>query len=204
VEPVLEILDAIPRSERPPVVLDAGCGEGFLLGALAAARSIDGFGLDISVPAIELAARAYPGVVWIVANADRRLPFPAGSLDFVISVTARRNGEELSRVLRQGGRALVAVPGEDDLAELRQAVLGRADARDRAESAIAELAPHLDLVSRRSIRRKASHTAEEVRDLLTATYRGARARERERAAGLGAMEITSSRELLLFHHSAVP
>jgi hypothetical protein len=77
-------------------------------------------------------------------------------------------------------------------------VLGRAENRDRTVSAIEELAPHLVLVSRRSLRRKTHYAASEVRDLLAATYRGGRRRERERAEEIGEMEFTSSRELLLF------
>ena len=198
VAPILEALDSVSKKADPPSVLDVGCGEGYLVGSLAAARKIEGIGVDISVPAIELAAKTYPGVTWIVANADRRLPFPSGAFDFVMSVTARRQGGELARLLSPTGRALVVVPGPDDLAELREAVLGRAENRDRAAPAIEELAPHLHLVSRRSLRRKRRYAANEVRDLLSVTYRGARTRERERASEIGDIEITSSRELLLF------
>jgi 23S rRNA (guanine745-N1)-methyltransferase len=198
VEPVREVLEGATLGSEPPAVLDLGCGEGFLLGSLAAQRPMDAAGVDISVPAIELAAKRYPAVVWIVANADRRLPFADASFDFAMSVTARRNGGELRRLLRAGGRALVVVPGEDDLAELREAVLGRADRKDRAAAAIAELSRGLEPVLHRTIRRTTRHTAEEVRDLLAATYRGARDREKERARSVGAMDITVSRELLVF------
>jgi len=200
VEPIREALDgavSVSGTIRP-AVLDLGCGEGFLLGSLAGARSMDAYGADISVPAIELAAKKYPKITWIVANADRRLPFSDGSFDFVMSVTARRNGGELRRLLRADARALVVVPGEDDLGELREALLGRMDRKDRAAPAIAELAGDLDLVSRRTIRRAARFSAGEARDLLAATYRGARSRERERAKTIGEMEVTLSRELLMF------
>jgi 23S rRNA (guanine745-N1)-methyltransferase len=200
VPPILETLDSVSRRTKadPPAALDLGCGEGYLLGSIANERKIDGFGVDISVPAIEVAAKTYPELTWLVANADRRLPLRDAAFDFVMSVTARRNGVELARLLARGGRALVVVPGPDDLAELREAVLGRAENRDRTASAIEELAPHLELVSRRPLRRRTRYAASEVRDLLAATYRGGRTRERERAEEIGGMEITSSRELLVF------
>ena len=198
VEPLLDVLDGAAPEAESPAVLDLGCGEGFLLGALSAQRRMDAAGVDISVYAIELAAKKYPGIRWIVANADRRLPFSDGAFDFILSVTARRNGGELRRLLRPGGRAVVAVPGEDDLAELREAVLGRADRKDRATAALAELSRDLEPVARRTIRRRTRYESAEVRDLLAATYRGARDRERERAQDVGAMEITASRELLVF------
>jgi 23S rRNA (guanine745-N1)-methyltransferase len=200
-EPSLEALDAAAPGTNRPAVLDLGCGEGFLLGSLARARRMEAFGADISIPAIELAAKKYPEITWLVSNADRRLPFSDGSFDFVMSVTARRNGGELRRLLRAEGRALVVVPGEDDLGELREALLGRMDRKDRAAPAVAELAGDLELVSRRTIRRVARFSALEARDLLSATYRGARSRERERAEWIGEMDVTLSRELLVFRRA---
>jgi hypothetical protein len=40
--------------------------------------------------------------------------------------------------------------------------------------------------------------AEEIRDALAATYRGARESERRRLAEIGAMEVTLSYDLLVF------
>ncbi|HEY6050573.1 MAG TPA: rRNA (guanine-N1)-methyltransferase, partial [Thermoanaerobaculia bacterium] len=57
VGPILEELDGTAREAGPPAVLDLGCGEGFLLGSLAKARTLDAAGADISIPAIELAAK---------------------------------------------------------------------------------------------------------------------------------------------------
>ncbi|MEP6769209.1 MAG: methyltransferase domain-containing protein [Acidobacteriota bacterium] len=199
-EEVLREFDSLP----PPAagerlaVLDVGCGEGFLLGSLARSRAIAARGIDISVPAIELAAKRYPEATWIVGNADRGLPWMDGSFDLVLSITARRNGPEMRRVLRASGRVLVAVPGPDDLAELREALLGTATERDRGASAVEELAPDLELLSRRTVRTAATLRSAQIRDLLKATYRGGRDREAQRAARIGALDVTVSRELLVF------
>ncbi|MDQ2871172.1 MAG: methyltransferase domain-containing protein [Acidobacteriota bacterium] len=201
---VLREYDSLPPSENGGrrAVLDVGCGEGFLLGSLARARALDAHGIDISTPAIELAAKRYPEAAWIVGNADRGLPWSDGSFDLVLSVTARRNGPEMRRVLRPSGRVLVAVPGPDDLEELREALLGQATERDRAASAVNELAPDLELLSRRTVRSTARLSAAQTRDLLTATYRGGRLREAGKAAGIGDLEVTISRELLVFRAGA--
>ena len=95
--------------------LDIGSGEGSLLGALAARFDLEAAGVDLSARAVELAARRHPGVLWLVANADRGLPFADGSLDLVLSITARRSPAECARVLAPGGRLVVAVPAPDDL-----------------------------------------------------------------------------------------
>ncbi len=196
---VLADFDAAAGKSRPsPAVLDVGCGEGFLLGSLAAARPMRAHGVDISVPAIDLAAKRWPGPAWIVANADRKLPWPDRSFDFVLSITARRNGPEIRRVLAASGRALLALPAEDDLVELREAVLGRAELRDRAAKAVDELRPDLELLARRRVSRKIVLDARGVRDVLAAAYRGGRRSERARVERIGRLEVTMSRELLLF------
>ncbi|HEY6147685.1 MAG TPA: SAM-dependent methyltransferase, partial [Thermoanaerobaculia bacterium] len=147
---------------------------------------------------VELAARRYPRLTWVVANADRTLPYPDEAFDFVLSVAARRNGPEIRRVLSGEGRALFVVPAEDDLIEVRRALLGRGDRRDRSAAAIDALSPHLELVERRAWKRRASLGARDVADLLASTYRGARFSQRDRAGEIAPLDVTLSRELLLF------
>jgi 23S rRNA (guanine745-N1)-methyltransferase len=195
---ILAELDALRGAGGTATVLDVGCGEGSLLGSLARARRIDAHGIDISVPSIELAAKRSSEATWVVGNADRFLPWADGAFDFVTSVTARRNGPEWKRVLKPRGRVFVAIPGPDDLIELREALLGRAVRRNRAAAAIEELRADLALVSRRSARRTVSLDAAGVADLLKTTYRGARFQQRDRASALGPMDVTVERDILVF------
>jgi 23S rRNA (guanine745-N1)-methyltransferase len=194
---LLEIFDALPLPPRP-AVLDVGCGEGFFLGTLAGEREIEGHGIDLSVPAIELAARRWPGLSWFVVNADRALPYADASFDLALSLTARRNAPELRRVLKPSGRLLIAIPGEDDLIELREAVLGEGVRRDRIPAVSAELAGHFELKAHQTIRQQSRLDAPSLRDLLASTYRGARQSERRRAEDLAAMEVTFHLDLLTF------
>jgi 23S rRNA (guanine745-N1)-methyltransferase len=204
-EEVLRELDALARSsDRPLAVLDVGCGEGSLLRALAAARKIEAHGIDISAPAIELAAKRGSGPTWVVANADRLLPWGDAAFDLVLSITSRRNGSEFRRVLAPDGHVVIAVPAEDDLIELREALLGEGARKDRAGSVARDLRPFLELVSRRATRRRVTLDEPAVRDLLEATYRGARTSQRDRVAGIGALEVTMSREILVFRSSGHP
>lgn len=195
VSTLLEIFDALPLPSHP-AVLDVGCGEGFFLGTLAGEREIEGHGIDLSVPAIDLAARQWAGLSWFVVNADRNLPYAEGSFDLALSLTARRNAPELQRVLKPEGRLLVAVPGEDDLIELREAVLGEGVRRDRVPAVLAELAGSFELEEQRSLRQTSHLDAAALRDLLASTYRGARQSERLRAEDLKAMDITFHLDLL--------
>ena len=56
---------------------------------------------------------------WVVANADRLLPYADRSFSVILSITARMNAGEFRRVLRDDGRLLVALPAPEDLIELR-------------------------------------------------------------------------------------
>jgi 23S rRNA (guanine745-N1)-methyltransferase len=186
-------------SSLPPEsrVLDAGCGEGSHLGRLADRLPLACAGVDIATGAIDLASRRYPGVLWIVANADRRLPFPDGTFDLIVSITARRNAPEFARVLRPGGRLFIAVPAPDDLAELRSAVQGATDERSRVESVVAELAGFA-LVSRDEVRERRALDRAGLRDLLDATYRGVRRSEQQRAGSLERLDVTFAWDVMVF------
>lgn len=182
------LLRALQEEIQGTTVLDVGCGEGFFLGSLSKGR--EAHGVDLSVPAIDLAARRWPEVNWWVVNADRSLPFADGSFDTALSIAGRRPAAELRRVVK--GRLLVAVPGEDDLIELREAVLGEGRLLGRVEKTVAELAGFFELESHRTVRSVETVNAQ---DALAATYRGARQSQQKM---LGEMEVTLSFDLLRF------
>ena len=167
------------------VVLDAGCGEGFFLGNLAEESGCAAHGVDISILAVDAAARRYPACEWIVANADRFLPYADDSFSVVLSITARRNAAEFRRVLREDGRLLIAVPAPDDLIELRGA------GRDRVPGVLEELGGSFTLVERRRATTAADLDAEAVHDVLVSIYRPLRAEPPV------AMWLTFSLDLLL-------
>jgi 23S rRNA (guanine745-N1)-methyltransferase len=179
-------------------LLDAGCGEGHHLAAFRRAYGVDAHGTDISVPAIEAAARRYRDCSWVVANADRFLPYADGAVRAVASITARMNPEEFRRVLTADGTLLVVIPAADDLIELRAAVLGERVERDRVERTVAAFAPLFTLAHHEHIAHPARLEREDMLDVMSSSYRGLRARERERLERLDAMEVTLSRDVLVF------
>jgi 23S rRNA (guanine745-N1)-methyltransferase len=179
-------------------VLDVGCGEGTHLGRLFSRLAIDGSGIDISSIAIDLAARRYPGPTWVVANADRSLPYPDASFDLITSITGRRNPSEFARVLRTGGKVFIAVPAADDLAELREAVQGMSTARSRVETITDELREHFELESSEVIRNRQELDREGLLALLHATYRGLRHSERQRVERLEKMTVTFAWETMVY------
>ncbi len=181
VRAIAEMLGAGPGD----VVLDAGCGEGFYLGTLAGEAGFRGHGIDISVPAIEAAARRYPDCEWIVANADRFIPYDGGSFSIVLSITGRMNAVEFRRVLCGDGRLLVAVAAPEDLIELRGV------GRDRVARTIETFAGQFELIRQDRVTTVADLDATGVEDVLHSIYRPLRA---DTAA---AMRLTFSLDLLL-------
>jgi 23S rRNA (guanine745-N1)-methyltransferase len=179
-------------------LLDVGCGEGHYLAAFTARSGCAGHGVDISVPAIEAAAGRHAGLHFVVANADRFLPYADASFRAVASITARRNPAEFRRVLRHDGRLLLVVPGPDDLVELREAILGRGLLQSRVEPAVAAFAAHFTLERHERLRHVARLDAEAIRDVMTGSYRAGRASRRARLAALGPLAVTLSRDALVF------
>ena len=185
--PLLQGITSILRPSTTDVVLDAGCGDGFYLGSLAKQFGFDAHGVDISIPAIDAAARRFPKCEWIVANADRQIPYADQSFSIIMSITARMNSEEFQRVLRKDGRLLVAIPAPEDLIELRGV------GRDRAARTIETFANGFDLVEQRRVTTTAELDSAALEDVLLSIYRPMRSEPLE-----AAMKVTFSLDLLLF------
>jgi 23S rRNA (guanine745-N1)-methyltransferase len=185
-EPLLREVAQITAPSSEDAVLDAGCGEGFYLGSLAGQTGSEAHGVDISIPAVDAAARRYPGCEWIVANADRFIPWADHSFSLVMSITARMNTGEFRRVLRDDGRLLVALAAPEDLIELRGV------GRDRVARTVETFAQEFALIEQRRVTTSSHMDADAVRDVLLSIYRPMQAQPPE------AKQVTFSLDLLLF------
>lgn len=164
-EPLLKAVMETGNATADEMVLDAGCGDGFFLGNLARETGCRGHGIDISIPAVDAAARRYPQSEWIVANADRFIPYANHSFSLILSITARMNSAEFRRVLRNDGRLLVAVPAPDDLIELRGA------SRDRVTRTVENFADEFELLHSDRVTATGRLDAAAVEDVLLSIYR---------------------------------
>jgi 23S rRNA (guanine745-N1)-methyltransferase len=185
-ESLLRNITGMTHASPDDIVLDAGCGDGYIAGTLARLAGASAHGVDISIPAVDAAARRYPECEWIVANADRFVPYADGSFSIVLSIAARMNAEEFRRVLHVDGRLLVAVPAPEDLIELRGA------GRDRVARTLQVFARDFKLLEQRRITTTAHLDAAAVEDVLLSIYRPMRSKPPE------AMRLTFSMDLLLF------
>ena len=121
-----------------------------------------------------------------MANADRRVPYPDRSFSIVLSINARMNPAEFRRVLRDGGRLLIAIPAPGDLIELR------GSGRDRVAQTAERFAHGFTLIHQRRVSASADLDAAAVRDVLVSIYRPMQRRAVE------AQRVTLSLDLLLF------
>ncbi len=184
--PLLNAIAKFMIASPNDIVLDAGCGDGFYLGSLARQTGFDGHGVDISIAAVNAAARRYPECEWIVTNADRFVPYADRSFSLVLSITARMNPREFRRVLRDDGRLVVALPAPDDLVEVRGA------GRDRVARTVETFAHNFMLANRRRVTMAADLDAGAINDVLLSIYRPIRSEP------VNAMRVTFSLDLLLF------
>lgn len=107
-----------------PVILDAGCGEGYYTAGirdalLAAGKSPVAAGIDISKFSLQKAAKRYAGIEFAVASAYR-LPVADKTVDLLLNVFSPLALEEFRRVLKPGGIFLYVVPAACHLWELKE------------------------------------------------------------------------------------
>lgn len=124
------VLEAIGRAlsrfapgERP-VLVDAGCGEGYYLRGVCPGRAMTRVGFDLSKDAIRMAARGGGDATFFVADLAR-IPLADGCADAVLDVFAPANYREFGRILKPGGVVVKLSPRAGYLRELRQLAGGR-------------------------------------------------------------------------------
>lgn len=117
------VLEAVGDSSAP-VLLDAGCGEGYYLRGVAEALRAAGktpalYGFDISKFAVKAAAKRQKDGDFAVASIFD-IPVEDESADCLINVFAPMVEGEFARVLKPGGTMVFAVPGVRHLFGLKE------------------------------------------------------------------------------------
>ncbi|MEG0803760.1 MAG: methyltransferase domain-containing protein, partial [Pygmaiobacter sp.] len=108
------------RGKSAPVLLDAGCGEGYYTAALSRRlKNVQIAGFDISKFAVKAAAKRYQTIEFSVASIFH-IPVLNGSVDVLVDVFAPVVPTEFSRCLRHGGTLIYAVPGARHLFGLKE------------------------------------------------------------------------------------
>lgn len=114
--------------------LDIGCGEGWYSQSLQTdTREV--FGIDISRPAIKMAAKRYPESQFAVAS-SYDLPFFDQSFTGLLNVFAPLEPGEARRLLKPGGVLLQVTPGPEHLFALKALLYEQPRVHEPVESVL--------------------------------------------------------------------
>lgn len=126
--------DCLSAAAPLPIVLDAGCGQGYYTAHLAQklSSSYAFLGIDLAKEGI-LQAAFYPICAQFALADLARLPLAPGSVAAILNILSPANFAEFARVLLQpGGLFIKVIPGPSYLQEIR-ALLGQ-NAYDNQET----------------------------------------------------------------------
>lgn len=118
--PFRHTLSSLIAPLKPEHLLDSGCGEGWYSSELHQ-HSKKTTAFDISKEAVKRAAKRSRDITWLVAS-SMDIPLQDGGVDVMTAIFSPVTTAEAARVLKPGGRLLIAAPGEKHLWELREAL----------------------------------------------------------------------------------
>lgn len=160
------------NKKRRGNVIDIGCGEGYYMDKLqaaftAASTPLTQAGIDISKPAVRLAAKRRMNAKLAIASAYA-LPYFDGTFQIAISVFSPISAEETARVLGPDGKVIMVGPGPQHLRGLASVVYDQAVPHE-ANFAALDRSPDFRLAHSESLTRTITVRGEHILDLLKMT-----------------------------------
>ncbi|MBR6967163.1 MAG: methyltransferase domain-containing protein [Ruminococcus sp.] len=183
------------------VLLDAGCGEGYYTTAIfdcfdKADIAAEMYGIDISKAAVECAAKRCGGISFAAASVFH-IPAGDSTCDMLVTLFAPYCGSEYRRVLKKSGIMIMAIPSEEHLWELKQAVY---DTPYKNEVKPYEL-EGFELIGKKHITYDMELTSREDIEALfamTPYYYRTSPQQRDRLAGYDSLRTKADFELLIY------
>ena len=184
--------------EGAPLLVDAGCGEGFYthrmaerLAAQESTRAVRVLGSDISAPAVSAAAKRHRDLAWCVAN-NTRLPIVRGRAGVIVSLFGFETWGPWSALQSNGQRVVVVDAAPRHLIELRERVYERVRVHGAPPDAAAGEAGYERVDERRITFVNTAVPHERLADVLAMTPHAHRVGERGRRAlaELASLDLT--------------
>ena len=102
------LTDLVPVGNIPLTVLDLACGDGYLLGLLAARvqATLHLTGIDMSEAELAVARAALPPSVRLLQGRAQALDLPSASVDYLVSHMALMLMDDIEQVMREIRRVL--------------------------------------------------------------------------------------------------
>lgn len=112
-------VEDIVRSQKPSVILDAGCGTGYYTHNLQ--NEFNVIAMDISKEAVRCTSKNNKKTLAVVSSIFD-LPLKNNSIDLILNIFAPKPQEEFHRVLTETGIIIEVVPGKEHLKELKEKI----------------------------------------------------------------------------------
>ena len=132
-------------STQAPVVIDAGCGEGYYTCAVMN-EGFSCIGVDIAKEAARMACSRSKDVLWTVATVSH-LPVASESADAVTAIFSLFMNDEYARVLKSGGIVVEITAGSKHLTELKQLIYSEVYEQHKKPSPFKEQFEQLECVN---------------------------------------------------------
>lgn len=186
----------------PPIIVDAGCGEGYYLNEVAQAvgPTATFFGTDLAKEAARLAAKRYKSLQFVVADSKQGLPFATSSVELLLNIFAPRNPQAFARLLGKNGRLLIIIPTPEHLASLRQTFNLLSIEQDKENYLMQQFTSWFQLEQQKEIAFPLRLSQDVVHDLILMSPNARHgSKEREIASAVqGGFETAVSCKLLTF------
>ena len=185
-------------AEMGGICVDAGCGSGYYTEKMSAGADIT-YGFDLSKTAVEYAAKkaireqksCYYGVCSVYT-----LPVADGAASSVTSVFAPVAEEEFTRVLKKGGRLIIAAAAPDHLSDMKAMLYDTVTENGER----GDLPRNMELISRERLTYKPTVEKGDIAALYAMTpYSRRTSRESaERLLSLDKLDITFSFDVFVY------
>lgn len=176
-----------------PCVVDICCGEGYYSQQLLSQKKCELYGFDLSKVMVRLAAKRKLDETFFVANLSH-IPLKNGCADAAFHLFAPFHEKEFSRILKKGGILFTAVPGENHLLELKEAVYDTAYKNDEAlpETSLLTLTDKIKVSSQITL-----ETNEDIMSLFNMTPYSRRTSEKDRKKLEKISKLTTQTEFVI-------
>ena len=178
-QPLRDAVVSLLAPLKAQSLLDVGCGEGYYTSAFTQIAP-EVIGLDIAKPAIQLAAKRFRDIIWLVGSAAM-LPVADASADVICSLFSQLQIAEMHRVLRPGGHVLVVTPAPDHLWTIREKLFEDVQTHD-PDKFLAGFEAQFDFRNRQEVRCDLKLTQPSLKQLLQMTPYAWKAKPEKRAA----------------------
>ncbi len=178
-QPLRDAVAALLHPLNAQSLLDIGCGEGYYTSHFRLFID-DVIGLDIAKTAIQLAAKKFKDITWLVGS-GAMLPLADSSVDIASSMFSPLPIAEMVRVLKPEGYVLVVTPAPTHLWTMREGLFDEVLAHE-PDKFLLGFEEHFTLHSRSEVTFPLILSNQALKDLLLMTPYVWKAKPEKRAA----------------------